>query len=527
MVRHFYRNIRLLILTVVLIIAWGISSFQSLPRQEDPELIARTAVVKTAFPGANAERVEALVTEVLEAEIAEIEEIEVIESDSRVGFSTISVELLDSVTDAQPIWSKVRDKIDDAVALFPPGAGIPELDEAKIKAYTAIASITWNLPGEPNYAVLRRYAEELAVIIRDIEGTEEVETFGEPNEEILVEIDAPELVAVGLSPQELAKQINLSDAKSSAGQLRTEQQEVAIEVESQLETLEQIRRIPIQTDSGQFTRLSDLALVSRGVRQPPTDLALVSGKPAVVLGVLMKSGLRIDHWAKDVREQLDNFRDRLPQGISLDLIFDQSGYVEERIGTLISNLVFGAVLVVAVSLVAMGWQSALVVGAALPLVTFAVFGWMTVTDIAMHQMSVTGLIIALGLLIDNAIVVVDEIQVEMQEGAKPVEAVAKTVNYLKVPLFASTLTTVLTFLPIALLPGAAGEFVGPIALSVILALISSLVISLTAIAIAGGIAGSSLLALYFAPAAFLWLHRQDKRAKNQAISHQNHPVKTA
>jgi multidrug efflux pump subunit AcrB len=134
MVRPFYRNIRLLILTIVMIIAWGISSFLSLPLQEDPELISRTAVVKTAYPGANAERVEALVTEPLEAEISEIEEIKTLESDSRVGFSTVSVELVDRITNAQPIWSKVRDEMDDASVQFPPGAAEPELDEAKIKA---------------------------------------------------------------------------------------------------------------------------------------------------------------------------------------------------------------------------------------------------------------------------------------------------------------------------------------------------------------------------------------------------------
>ena len=482
MVKPFYRNIRLLILTFILIIAWGMVSFQSLPRQEDPELISRIAVVKTAFPGASAERVEALVTEVLEGEIAEIEEIKTLQSDSRVGFSTVTVELVDSVNNAQPIWSKVRDDMDDAYASFPPGAGVPELEESKIKAYTAIASLTWNQSGKPNYPVLRRYGEQLEVAMRGVEGTEEVEIFGDPSEEITVEINAPDLVAVGLSPQELAEQINNSDAKVSAGQYRSDRSNYAIEVDSELETIERIRQIPIQSNSGQFTRLSDLARVNRGIQEPPADLALVSGKPAVVVATLMKSGLRIDKWAKDVKAEINNFEATLPQGVSLDLIFDQSKYVEDRIGTLLSNLVMGALLVVAVSLVSMGWRSALVVGIALPLTTLLVFGWMTLIDIPIHQMSVTGLIIALGLLIDNAIVVVDEIKIEMDEGVEPLKAVVKTVNYLKVPLFASTLTTILTFLPIVLLPGAAGEFVGSIALSVIMALISSLALSLTVIA---------------------------------------------
>ena len=493
MVRPFYKNIRLLILTIVMILAWGLSSFQALPRQEDPELVSRIAVVQTAFPGASAERVEALVTTVLEEELSEIEEISVLESDSRVGFSTVLVELEDSVNDAQPIWSKVRDEMDDAAVQFPPGVATPELDEAYVKAYTLIASLTWNLPSQPNYAVLRRYAEELGVMLRGIDGTEEVEFFGNPDEEVLVEIDAPALAGVGLSPQQLAQQISLSDAKVTAGQLRSPEQDLAIEVESELETIEQIRQLPIQASGGQFSRLSDIARVSRGVRYPLSDQALVSGKPAVVLGVMMQSGLRIDHWADSVRQELGAFRDRLPEGVSLDLIFDQSGYVESRINTLLLNLLFGAVLVVGVALVGMGWRSALVVGLALPFTVFAVLGWMSVLGVPIHQMSVTGLIIALGLLIDNAVVVVDEIQVEMKHGEAPLKAATRAVKYLQVPLLASTVTTVLTFLPIYLLPGAAGEFVGTIALGVILSLITSFAISLTVIAALAGrmLSGSS------------------------------------
>ncbi|MGD1853640.1 MAG: efflux RND transporter permease subunit [Leptolyngbyaceae cyanobacterium] len=487
MVRPFFTNIRLLILTIILILAWGISSFQSLPRQEDPELISRIAVVKTAFPGASADRVEALVTTVLEEELSEIEEIEVLESDSRVGFSTIAVELVDEVLNARPIWARVRDEMADAAAQFPPGVAPPELDETYVKAYTMIASLTWNLPGEPNYAVLRRYSDELGTRLRGLDGTEEVEFFGSPDEEILVEVNAPELAGVGLSPQQLAQQISLSDAKVTAGQLRNAEQDLAIEVESELETLEQIRQLPVQNASGQFTRLSDIASVSRGVRYPLSDQAIIRGKPAVVIAIMMQSGLRIDQWSTTVRDEIDLFRSRLPQGISLDLVFDQSGYVANRINSLITNLVFSAVLVVLVALVGMGWQSALVIGLALPLTIFAVLGWMSVFGIEIHQMSVTGLIIALGLLIDNAVVAVDEIQVELRHGDSPLQAVVKTVKYLQVPLMASTLTTVLTFLPIYLLPGAAGEFVGSIALSVILSLITSLAISLTVISALAGL----------------------------------------
>lgn len=482
MVRPFFKNLRLLALTIILLLGWGLSSYQSLPRQEDPELVSRVAVITTAFPGASAERVEALVTTVLEEELSEIEEISVIESDSRVGFSTVSVELSESIDNAQPIWSKVRDEMEDAATRFPAGVADPELSEVRLKAYTFVAALTWDLPDQPNYAVLSRYADELGVVMRGLDGTEVVDFFGNPSEEILVEINASQLVGVGLSPQELAEQISLNDAKASAGQLRTAAETFAIEVSSELTSTEQIRQIPIQSSNGQFTRLSDIASVSRGVRYPLRDMAMIGDKPGIALGVMMQSGLRIDQWATQARAAVDAFDDRLPQGMSLKVIFDQSGYVEGRIYVLMLNLVLGAVLVFAVTLVAMGWRSALVVGSALPFTIFAVFGWMAVLGVPIHQMSVTGLIIALGLLIDNAIVVVDEIQADIQHGASPLKAAIKTVSYLKVPLFASTITTVLTFLPIYLLPGSAGEFVGSIALGVILAILSSVVLSLTVVA---------------------------------------------
>ncbi len=482
MVRPFFTNIRLLILTIILILAGGLSAYQSLPRQEDPELVSRVAVITTAFPGASAERVEALVSRVLEEELAEIEEIDVLESDSRVGFSSVSVELVDSVTNTAPVWSQVRDKMDRAATRFPAGTTAPDLSEVLVKAYTVVVALTWDLPGEPNYALLRRYAEELGVALRGIDGTEDVDFFGRPEEEVLVEINAPELVAVGLSAQELANQVALSDAKTSAGQLRTPGQTLAIEVDSGLESTEQIRQIPIRTGAGQFTRLGDIAQVRRGMRDPLTNLALVGGKPAVVVGAMMQSGRRIDQWAASAQTILDGFRSRLSDGITLEVIFDQSGYVEARISTLLVNLLLGALLVVGVTLLTMGWRSALVVGTALPFTVFVVFVSMTLLGVPIHQMSVTGLIIALGLLIDNAIVVVDEIQTEIQHGVAPLHAATTTVHRLQVPLLASTATTVLTFLPIYLLPGGAGEFVGTIALGVILALILSLAISLTLIA---------------------------------------------
>ncbi len=489
MTKLFYRNGRLLILTILLILVWGLSSFQVLPRQEDPELVKRTAVITTQFPGASAERVEALVTEVIESELSEIEEIKTIESDSRVGLSAVTLELQDAVKNADPIWSKVRDDLDDARRLFPQGVLEPELDEAEVNAYAVIAALVWERDEPPNYAIIRRYAEELKVAMNGVPGTEQVDLFGDPQEEIVVEVNQSDLAAVGLNVQQLSQQISNSDAKVTAGQLRSRTTNLPIEVESELDSTERIRQIPIQSNSSgsaKFTRLGDLAKVNRGIIQPPTALAFVEGKPAISVGILMESGNRIDQWAQVARENMSQFRQTLPSGLHLKVIFDQSTYVENRLDGLISNLIVSAGLVVGVTMICMGWRSSLIVGSALPLTVFAVFGWMRMVGIPLHQMSVTGLILALGLLIDNAIVMVDEVGIKLRKGLKPEAAVIKSVGYLAAPLLASTATTIFSFMPIALLPGGAGEFVGSIAVSVILALISSLAISLTIIPVLVG-----------------------------------------
>ncbi|MEO1685998.1 MAG: efflux RND transporter permease subunit, partial [Cyanobacteria bacterium J06631_12] len=142
MVKYFYSNIRLLILSIVLLLAWGLLSFQALPRQEDPELVSRVAVVQTAYPGADAERVEALVTEVIETELSELEEIAVLSSDSRVGFSTVSIELSETITEADPVWAKVRTELDEAESKLPVGTSEPDLVETKTQAYTLITALT-------------------------------------------------------------------------------------------------------------------------------------------------------------------------------------------------------------------------------------------------------------------------------------------------------------------------------------------------------------------------------------------------
>ena len=476
----FYRNRQLLILTLTLIVVWGLSALFTLPRMEDPEITQRNAQVVTFLPGATPERVESLVTEPLEDELFELEEIKSLESTSGTGISIIAVEIKESIREVDSVWSKVRSKIDDAVPELPLEASDPEYREATPSASALIVGLTWELPGEPNYLILGRLAEGVEDALRSLPGTDKVERFGNPDEEIRVEISADELARLGLTAQGLSQQITASDAKVSAGQVQSDRSEFLLEVDSALDSLERIRNIPIQVGrDGVTTRLGDVAQVNQGVQEPASNLAYVNGYPAVVVSATVESTYRVDTWAQAARTTLDEFDANLSDGLGLRTVLDQSQYVQQRLNGVIGNLVLSSLLVIGVSLLMLGGKAALLVGSALPLTTLMVFGWMKVLGVPLHQMSVTGIIIALGLLIDNAIVVVDEVQGRLRAGLSPRDAVGTTVRHLLIPLLASTLTTVLAFVPIASSPGSTGEFIGTIGLTVILALVSSLTLSLT------------------------------------------------
>ncbi|MEM6613826.1 MAG: efflux RND transporter permease subunit [Cyanobacteria bacterium P01_C01_bin.72] len=480
----FYRNLRLLILTIILIFVWGASSYFALPRLEDPELVNRVATVKTFLPGAKAERVEALITEKIEDELIEIAEIDSYESTSSTGSSIIIIELKDSITKDQvdPIWSRVQNKIDRIKGELPPGSTEPDLEQLKIKAYASIIALTWEQDEQPNYTILNRQATILKERLKNIPQTEDVDLFGDRNEEILVTVNPDLIASYSLTTADIARQIQQTDSKIAAGLLRNNQRDLLLEVAGELDTLERVKNIPLSFgNDGQFMRLRDVATVTRGVREPAEELTVISDRPGVTLAVNIASGSQIDAWATQADQILADFEAELPQAIQLRRIFNQQSYVSTRIDNLMLNLLFGGGLVFLVTLLLMGWRSALIVGTALPLSVLMVFGWLNLLEIPLHQMSITGLIVALGILIDNAIVMVDEVNKNLRQGLAGKAAIRQSLKHLSVPLLSSTLTTVLAFLPIALLPGATGEFVGAIGVSVILAVLSSLFLALTII----------------------------------------------
>jgi len=480
----FYRNPRLTALVIGLVLVAGFSSLRVLPRQEDPALARRFGTVTTFFPGSSALRVESLVTEKIEARLQELHEIDEIDSLSRTGVSVIQIDLADRYEeeDVDEIWSKVRDRIADAAAELPPGALAPDFQDRTSTAVTLLASLVWEQPGPPQLALLSRLATELENRLRNLPGTRETELFGEAEEEVRVTVDPAALASVGLTAADVSRAVARADSKLPAGQLRHGENDLVIEVAGELASLERVRRIPLRESAGgRLLRLSDVAAVEKTVREPPATLALLGGRRGVAVGATMEPDRRVDLWAEQARAEIEAFRAQVPRGVGFDVVFDQSHYTDKRLGQLVGNLLLGAGIVVLVLFVTMGLRSALVVSATLPLAVAMVLAEMLLIGMPLHQTSITGLIVALGLLIDNAIVVVDDYGSRVRAGEARAAAVSGAVRHLVVPLAASTLTTVLAFLPIALMPGGAGEFVGPIAIGVGLAVTSSFALAMTVV----------------------------------------------
>ncbi|WP_146440225.1 efflux RND transporter permease subunit [Crateriforma conspicua] len=477
----FYHDSRLTVLILTLILVAGASSFAILPRMEDPVLVKRAALITTPLPGADAQRVESQVSEKIENRLRDIEEIKEIRSISRGGISTISVELLDSVTESGTIWSRVRSRLEDSLQDLPPDAGRPQFDELEVRAHALIVGLTWNRDEAPDYRVLRRLAADLQDVLQNLPGTDTVSRFGDPGEEIEIEIDPARAASLSLTPGAIADQVTAFDVKRSAGQVRRESMELLLEVGNQLDWVDQISDIPIRQSGDGFVRLGDLATVQMGVPDPPSRLAMLGGRPAVVLGATVRSTYRIDRWTTKAEQALAGFRETMPDGIKIDSVLRQSDYVDQRLQSLASNLLIGAAAISLVIYLLMGWRSAVMVTLTLPLASLMVLFFLRVVGIPIHQMSVTGLIISLGLLIDNAIVIVDEVRGRLRSGQSRIDTMVNSVRHLAIPLLGSTVTTALAFAPIALMPGPAGEFVGSIAISVIFAIFSSLFLALTLI----------------------------------------------
>lgn len=477
-------NPRILCLAIALILVSGLGALQNLPRIEDPLMSNRHATVVTHFAGASAERIEALVLEPLEQALREIPEIEHLTSTARAGVGSITIELGDEIqgSESEALWSEARDKIRSVRNLLPAEASEPVLDSDRSYAFTWIGALVWQGDGN-NIDTVSRHASELASRLVNTSGTAQVELYGHPQEEVRVDIDPVKVASLGLDAQTISQRIVRSDAKVAAGELHNAHHRMSLEVTGAFSRIDDIRQLPlVTTEHGISLQLGDIAKVYRHEIDPASSYAFVGGKRAVVVAVRMASDVRGDYWTENIESLVHNFAAELPSEIAVEELFVQERYNDQRLGDLSGNIVMGFVMILGVLWLTLGWRSALIVAAALPLTTLFSLACMRLIDLPIHQMSVTGLIVALGIMVDNAIVMADTVMRYRRDGLNAVGAAVKAFRYLWLPLMGSTLTTVLAFMPMVLMPGPAGEFIGGISLAVIGSLVGSWLISLFIIA---------------------------------------------
>jgi len=492
---YLMHNPHLLVLAIIIIFVGGFSALQSMPRLEDPIITNRNSLVITLLPGASAGRVEAQITEKIEDALKEIPEIKEVDSTSRANISLVSIGLADDVTRQtnREIFSRIRDKLDDAVQQFPADAREPVFDDKRgASAFSLIYGLSWEGEGEPPLGLLKRHAENLADTLRNVPGTDIVRIYGEPQEQILVEVDSQKMSYRGLTIDSIGAALRAADVKIPSGELNGSKRDFLVEVKGELDSVDRVSRVPVLlSNNGNIVRLEDIAKISRSIAEPPGEISRSSEKRTILVSAKVLENRRVDQYSKIAQQRVDNFAKNLGEMVSLKTVFAQNDYTSARLSELASNLFLGGIVIFMVIFVFMGWRASLIVGSALPLTAGLTLFIVAMTGGKLHQMSIFGMIIALGLLIDNAIVVTEEIRKHMRQGRTGYEAVARSLQHLFVPLLSSTLTTIFAFAPILLLPGNAGDFVGSIGGSVIIALSSSFLVAMTIIATLTGRFGAS------------------------------------
>lgn len=476
-----FKHPRYFVLIILCVFAVGINSFSNIPRQEEPTLTNFVGTITTFYPGATPDRVEALVTKPLEDELRKISELDTLQTTSSTGVSFFNIRLLDTLpdTDLERVWSEIRDAMTDASKLFPVGVGEPSFDNDRFRSFTAIVAMSGEDESEIPLSILGRMAEDFADRARNLDGTKFVDVFGEPVEEIRVEINEASLVSRGLSLQQVSAALQAADAKVASGRATGDGVDMLIELSGDFDSLTRIREVIVNTSAnGSATRISDLGTVYKAAVTPPPAMARIQGRPGLLIGVAMEDKRQVDVWASSFQALLDDYIADAPASVKIEKTFDQSTYAKSRLVDVSQNLGIGIALVIIVLLFTLGWRAAVVVAVILPLCGLISVVVMERNGMALHQMSICGLIVALGLLVDGSIVMTDEIRKRLLQGQRPFEAISGSVNRLRIPLISSAATTILAFMPMAIMPGPGGDFIGAIATAVIIMLLASTALAL-------------------------------------------------
>src|SRR6185312_4977459 len=457
-----------------LIVALGVAgffSYQKLGRAEDPFFTVKVVNVSVMWPGATAQEMQTQVADPIEKKLQELPYFEKVQTYSKPGFTAMQVTFRDSTPPKEVpyLFYLLRKKLVDAQGDLPAGILGPVVNDE----FSDVDSILYMMTGDgADYAQLKKTAEGMRQRLLKVTGVTKVNLYGAQEERIFVEFSHAKLATLGITPQALFDSLAKQNNVTPAGTVETSSQRVPLRVTGALDGAKAVAESPVESN-GRVFRLGDIATVTHGFVDPPTFVARQEGKPALGIGVVTAKGANILELGKEVEKATNDFMKAVPQGIEVEQIADQPKVVERAVGEFVHSFIEALAIVLFVSFVALGWRTGIVVAMSVPLVLAIVFIVMNAMSLDLHLITLVALIIALGLLVDDAIIAVEMMVVKMEQGWDRVRAASFAWDSTAFPMLTGTLVTAAGFLPIGFANSAVGEYAGGIFWIVAIALVAS------------------------------------------------------
>ena len=441
-----------------LVLVMGLFSFKSLGRSEDPNFAVKQMVISAAWPGASAKEVEQHLTNTIEKEVQNLPQIDHITSYSRPGTSVITVALRDEVTGnlVRQRWLELRNIVNDAKDKLPTGTYGPYFNDRFDDVYGNVYALTGTQNGF-TYEDLRQYAEKIKLDFYGVPDVKKVELVGVQPEKIFVQMDTDKLARLGLDLNSIAAMVKAQTSMNASGMVETDTANAYLRITGNPDSVEQIASLPINAN-GKVFRLGDIAKVTRSYADPPEHLMYYNGQPAVGIALAMEDGGDNIQLGDNLALLIQKLKKELPLGLELHQVANQPEVVKSSISEFSRSLYEAIIIVLAVSLFTLGRRSGYVISCCIPLILLGSFAAMLALGIDLHKVSLGALVISLGMLVDDAIVVVELMEVKMSEGMERKAAASYAFATCGKPLLTGTVITCLGFMPIAFSKAAASEF---------------------------------------------------------------------
>ncbi|CAN1599290.1 efflux RND transporter permease subunit [Pseudomonas mediterranea] len=465
------RNRQIVLFLMLLLAVVGALSYTKLGQSEDPPFTFKAMVISTNWPGATAEEVSRQVTERIEKKLMETGDYEKIVSFSRPGESQVTFAARDSMHSAQipELWYQIRKKINDIRHTLPQGVQGPFFNDEFGTTFGNIYALT----GDGfDYGVLKDYADRVQIQLQRVKDVGKVELLGLQDEKIWIELSNVKLATLGLPLSAVQQALEKQNAVSTAGFFETGSERLQLRVSGNFQTVEEIRNFPIRVADRTF-RIDDVADVRRGFNEPPAPRMRFMGEDAIGLAVAMKEGGDILILGKALETEFARIQNNLPAGMQLRKVSDQPAAVKTGVGEFVQVLVEALTIVLLVSFFSLGLRTGMVVALAIPLVLAMTFAAMYYLGIGLHKISLGALVLALGLLVDDAIIAVEMMAIKMEQGFDRIKAASYAWTSTAFPMLTGTLITAAGFLPIATAQSGTGEYTRSIFQVVTLALLAS------------------------------------------------------